>query len=83
MHKGKYFNVGMRLARLLYRGDRRAPFIFDQHRRHRAYDVFFHAPAKHAINAHQHLVARFDQIGKQVSIPAEPSGDRKGNAFSV
>ena len=67
MHKGKYFNVGMRFQRGFYLigGDRRAPFIFDQHRfATAAYDVFFHAPAKHAINAHQHLVARFDQIGK-------------------
>ncbi len=65
MDEGENFRIGIGLEGIAHflRIDRLAPGIVDDHRHAAgAFDVFQHAPAEHAVAAHDHLVARFDQI---------------------
>ena len=67
MHKRQHLGIRVGLEGIanFLRIDRRAPGVVDDHRHAAgALDVFQHAPAEHAVAAHDHLVARLHQIDK-------------------
>ncbi len=82
VHEGDDLGVLVLLQRILdlVRIDRFAPPVLDHHRNAAAADdVLEHAAAEHAVDAHDHLVSRRDQVDEAVLHPDRARArDREG-----